>query len=251
MRIFIVFIIMSTVLGEKTFALDPVAVVEHQIRLCEDSESILSKLNLEGASGKKREILYAETLNRFYQLNNWTIRLKVKSDKVEVDLKRRVKKSTTSLPFPGVECEYDRHGDTLEKTCKMNHEISLSKLQKIINDGENWTGILSGAQEKWLKSTSEIQEETLLYGVLKDFRYEVKHALLGDITLDLVHLAGDKTITFHEISVRYVVGEENPKRQLFEDFVKAKKLKTCADQLDWSINKFDVMTSLNFFQALL
>lgn len=226
---------------QLTTIVDSKAVIEHQIRLCDDQKNIFKKLNLQDLSGKKRIVLYAETANRFYQQNNWTIRLKIKSEKVEIDVKRRMGKNEATPESSQVECEYDRHGSSVEKTCKLSHEISFLKLSQIISGGKNWSAVLSTEQKKWLTEKAAFREDVLFYGSLKNIRHGFKHPEFGDVTVDLVHLAGNDSVTYHEISIRYPKSEEGKKADLFEDYVKSEKLITCPDQIDWSINKFDVM----------
>lgn len=215
--------------------------VEQQFRLCEDKKTLINKLNLENESARKRDVLYIETTDRFYQANGWVIRIKTKNDKVDIDLKKRFESNEPGPSMAGLECELDKHGDNLGKTCKINNEISLDKLEKIILNHEAWSDILSSAQKKWLTKESVIHEYAQFYGTLKNIRHEFDDKDLGKVSLDLVHLDRDESITYHEISIRYPISEDEIKTSAFLNFIKRKNLKTCSNQDDWQISKFDVM----------
>lgn len=233
----------------SNFVHSPDSIVEHQVRLCDEHKSILNKLELTKTSEKKREVIYVETRDRFYQQNNWTIRIKIKANKVEVDLQKRMNSDDSVSGIEKLECELDRHGPVLQKTCHLPHEISPQNLKKIINSNDSWTLILSKAQEKWLKKESALREDALFHGTLKASRYELSTPDFSEITLDIVHLSSNPFYTYHEISTRYLIKDESTKSTLFENFVKSKKLITCPDQIDWEINKLDVMSILNHVTA--
>ncbi len=221
-------------------------VIEHQIRICDSEKKILKKLELNPEDSKFRSIFYVETPDQFYRHNGWVIRIKLKSDKATVDIKRRVSKNDILPDQKKIECEYDKHDKSLEKTCKLSSEMSLKDVKKVINNNLHWQSALSKDQRDWLEEASEIKNDAQFVGTLNDNRFEFDHDELGVITLDTVNLDSDSSINYHEISVRYPANEESKKAVIFEKFMIKKKILMCPGQTDWAINKFDVMTPVNF-----
>lgn len=215
--------------------------VEHQIRLCDDHESIIGKLQLKESVGKDRDIVYLETPDLVYRQNGWTLRLKIKSNKIEVDVKKRYAVNETGLK--NLECELDQHVEQT-KTCKINHETSLAKYKSVLAGTSKWHELLSQAQVDWLKENLVFSENTKIFGTLINKRFEFDHSDLNSVTVDTVHLKNNTSITYHEISIRYQQSEAVKKGQMFESFIKSKALVKCANQEDWDIDKFDVMSSL-------
>ncbi|MFA6236049.1 MAG: hypothetical protein WC635_01875 [Bacteriovorax sp.] len=226
----------------------PDSIVEHQVRLCDEHKSILNKLHIT-TSEKKREVIYVETRDRFYQQNGWTIRIKIKTNTAEIDLKKRLKSNASTTGIEEIECELDKHGSVLQKTCSIHHEISPQKLKKIIDDDDSWTSILSKSQEKWLTKESALREDALFHGTLNASRYELSSPDFSEISLDIVHLSSNPFYTYHEISTRYLLKDLSRKSALFLNYVKSKKLIACPNQIDWEINKFDVMSILNHIKV--
>lgn len=218
-----------------------VKTIENQIRLCEDHKDILKKLDIEKGNSKNRDIYYIETEDRFFQSHFWTIRLRIKSDSLEVDLKHRGDFKTSSQ----IECEFDKHQESIEKTCKLKNQVPLKELTDVLEGRVPWYKLLSMAQINWLKSESSWRADARVFGVLKSTSLDFKDDQLGDISLDLVHLSSSKNITYHEISIRYSYERDADQTSLFEKFVSDKGLVKCTNQKDWDINKFDVMKILD------
>ena len=225
------------------FNLNNESIVEHQIRICDDEKNILEAFKFSPSQGKKREIIYLETPDSFYKRNGWVIKIKKKPSEITVDIKKRMPNNENVPDLINLECELDKHGPSLEKTCKLTHIISGKLFNEVINKTKPWFEILSPAQFEWLNSRSTIKNNALFYGTLKNTRFEFNHPDLETLSIDAVHLDSDKKITFHEISIRYLESELEIKGPLFESFLKNKNILICPDQLDWSINKFDVMTA--------
>lgn len=216
--------------------------VEHQVRLCEGQNSIMSKLQLKLSAAKERDIAYLETTDQMYRQNGWTLRLKIKSSKIEVDVKKRYA-TVEAIGLKNLECELDQHVKQT-KTCKINHETTLIKYKSVLAGTSKWHELLSLAQIDWLKENSNFFENTKTFGTLINKRFEFDNNDLGAVTLDTVHLKNNESITFHEISIRYQQSEAIKKSQMFESFIKAKGLVKCANQEDWDIDKFEVMSTL-------
>jgi hypothetical protein len=231
----------------QSWAFEKNAIIEHQVRICDSEGQILEKLNLKSNSVKKRDIFYIETADQFYRTNGWVIRLKVKSSMAIIDIKKRFRRADIVPAIKNLECEYDKHGPSVEKSCKLSSEIPVSDVKNIINQNKSWINILSSAQKKWLKLEDVIRTDAYFNGILKDKRYEIEHPVLGTITLDTVYLDSNPNITYHEISLRYNEQDEHKMAVLLDNFIQRKNVILCPNQLDWAINKFDVMTVLDHF----
>ncbi|RPJ74142.1 MAG: hypothetical protein EHM20_11110, partial [Alphaproteobacteria bacterium] len=89
---------------------------EHQIRLCDSKESIIKKLQLKeiisaDIKNKKSYVYYIDTKNRDYASLNWSIRVRVKSNKTEITVKKKlINKDYSYSNYPNMVCEYDLHG---------------------------------------------------------------------------------------------------------------------------------------------
>lgn len=239
-RNFLIFL--TVILLSCNFAWADLLAIEHQIRLCEDQDSILSKLQLKESSGKVRDIVYLETSDQMYRQKGWTLRLKIKSNKIEVDVKKRYA-ADEAIVLKNLECELDQHVKQT-KTCKINHETSLLKFSSVLAGTSKWHELLSTEQVDWLKENLVFTENTKIFGTLINKRFEFDTFDLGTVTLDTVHLKNSESVTFHEISIRYPQTESLKKSKMFEGFIKTKGLVPCVNQEDWDIDKFDVMNSL-------
>jgi uncharacterized protein YjbK len=234
----------SDVLGNKPN-------IEHQIRLCDDDLSIIQKLNLKLQNNtnnqeKNFQTYYIETQNRSYEALKWSIRIRVKANKTEITVKKK------SLPseklenkYANIICEYDLHGDLKEYSCKLNSEINNDEFKKILSGKKNWIDSLDSTQSQFLKDYQALFAEAKVYGSLINKRFQWNEDPFGLITIDLNHLNKDKTISFNEASIRYSPDQAQELGPLFENFIKLAQIKTCDDQRDWPVNKFDLFEILN------
>lgn len=218
--------------------------VEHQIRLCDSDEVILKALQTNKKELKPRKIYYLETFNRELKAKNYTLRLKVKNSKVEVDLKKRI--FDTKIPdiFNNGNCEIDKHADVSEKTCKASNGVPEAILQDVISGNSDWTKLLSKEQLNWLSTDQLNHLDPKIYGTLEANRGEFNHKELGTITLDLVQVEKHEDVKYHEISIRYPISEMIQKASIFEAYINELEVKTCSNQIEWEINKFDVLDEI-------
>lgn len=227
----------------KLFAASEV-LIEHQIRLCDSDEVILKALQINKKDLKFRKIYYIENIARDLKAKNYTLRLKVKNSKVEVDLKKRILDKQIPDIFNNGNCEIDKHANVLEKTCKASNGVSEAILQDVISGNSDWTKLLSKEQLNWLSTDQLNHLDPKIYGTLDANRGEANHKELGTITLDLVHVESHEEVKYHEISIRYPLSELSTKASSFEAFVKNRSVKACDNQIDWEINKFDVLNPM-------
>lgn len=225
-------------------ALEDGLFIEHQLRICDSKKEVLKKLNLHKSDAQVRTLFYVETPDQFYRETGWVIKLKLKKKTVDIDIKRRMKNASPNAEISGIECEYDKHDNSIEKTCSLGSEVALKDFEKIIKEKKSWTGILSSDQKKWLTAHSEIKADARILGTIKDERFEINHETLGVMTVDTAYLASDENVTFYEVSVRYPKQDLNTKGPLFEDFINDTRIGLCADQMDWPVNKYDLMAPL-------
>jgi hypothetical protein len=65
------------------------------------------------------------------------------------------------------------------------------------------------------------------------------------MTLDFVHQNSKEENTFNEISIRYPKNSGKEIGLKFEKYIKTIGIITCPNQVDWPINKFDILKILN------
>lgn len=223
---------------------------EHQIRLCDNKESIIEKLHLKeiisaDIKNKKSYVYYIETKNRDYASLNWSIRVRVKSNKTEITVKKKlVAKDYSNSKYPNMVCEYDLHGPAKNYSCKIDASVSTKEFESVLKNQKKWTDLLDSDQHKFLKEDDALFENAVVFGTLFDERFLWDDSKLGQITVDLTHMVKHQENTFHEISIRYPINDKEMGIQ-FENFVKSTKIKTCENQIDWPINKFDLFDILN------
>jgi uncharacterized protein YjbK len=218
--------------------------IEHQIRLCDSDEVILKALQINKKDLKLRKIYYIENIARDLKTKNYTLRLKGKNSKVEVDLKKRILDKQIPDIFNNGNCEIDKHANVLEQTCKSSNEVSETLLKSVIKGEKEWSDILSKEQLNWLSTDQLYHLDPKIYGTLVANRGEANHKELGVITLDLVEVENHQDVKYHEISIRYPLSELSKKSSLFEAFVKDLSVKVCDNQIDWEINKFDILSPM-------
>lgn len=244
MKIIIIFTIFISL---NTFAASSGAInIEHQVRLCEDEQSIIKKLNLNQEESKKFQTYYIETKNKDYETQGWSIRVRVKSNKTEITVKKKARETDhLENKYPNIICEYDLHGATKEYSCKLNADLQTADFYKVLKNNKSWIDILDSAQFNLLKDNNLLLRNALIFGELENTRIQWDDHKLGLITLDLVHLSQNANTTFHEISIRYPVNAGKEIGIQFENLLQSAKIKTCSDQVDWPINKFDILEILN------
>lgn len=214
--------------------------VEHQIRICDTTENILKAFNLESKKFKRREIYYLED-NVFNLKNNkLIIKIKTKSPNIEVDLKKRININEIDQ-YSINDCEFDKHENYLDLTCKYKNINSEKKLEELKDNTIHWQNILSSEQLNVLENVINMPLDLKLFGTLVNDRYTLKDQDFSEISIDLVSLKTDTKFSFHEVSVRYPYKELALKSKQFESYILNTGLKSCPNQKDWEINKFDVL----------
>lgn len=225
--------------------------IEHQIRLCDDAESITKKLDIEKSSSndsknKKYETYYVETKERNYQNLEWSIRIRLKQDKTEITLK---KKSIANLrldsKYPNMKCEYDLHANVKDFSCKLTSEISADDFQQVLKNNKNWLDLLDANQYSFLKDNNALFKDAVVYGTMINRRLQWENDSLGAVTLDIIHQDKKASNTFHEISIRYPITAPADIGVNFENYIKSVKIKTCTSQVERPVNKFDLLEILN------
>lgn len=221
--------------------------IEHQMRLCDDDQSVLKKFELTDLTKNKlQKIFYLETHNHDFQTNFWSIRFRVRENEVEITTKLRSDKFIHSPPpYKNVECEYDLHGTAKEYACKINSLISNKDFKRLLNGETNWTELMSGDQLNWLKREKALYQNAFIWGTLENNRYKFDHPKFGTITIDLVHPTNQDDVSYHEISIRYKESKSSNVKELFTQYVKESKVLLCPNQLDWQTDKFQIMTIQN------
>ncbi len=227
------------------------SIIEHQVRLCENEQSILEKLSLipetvKNLQAKEFQVYYLETLKRDFQANNWSLRIRLKKNKIELTVKKKSAPSMDlSTKYPGIICEYDLHGSTKDYSCKLNSESSEKDFKNVLANTKVWTELLDQTQKSFLEDHNALFENALVYGTLEDSRFQWDQKDIGTITLDLVHQSHKEEISFHEISIRYLDIEAHDVASKFENFIKENNLTKCSNQIEWPIDKFEVFEVLN------
>lgn len=217
-------------------------VTEHQIRLCDDNQNILSKLKLNEVQSKKFNVYYLETSAREMSALGVSARVRVKQNSVEITVKKRLGNSQTG--DKGAICENDLHGSVKEFSCKINSSVNKKEFEKVMAGKKNWLEILSSEQLNFLKKYNGALKDAVVYGTLKDERYQWNDKQFGEITVDLVGRSGKEEIKYNEISIRYDDSNSQTGNK-FESFFKNTGVKACADQIDWPVNKFDTLEILD------
>lgn len=214
--------------------------VEHQIRICDTSENILRAFNLKKASFKSRELYYFETDNLILKSNQLIIKIKNKFDRIEIDLKKRISIEDLN-DYSDANCEFDKHDNNIELTCKYSHQETIQTLDDLKNHKHDWQNALSSEQLNFLENIKSESLNLKLFGTLSNLRYTIMTPDFSEISIDLVTLKSDNKINFHEISVRYPYNELEKKSLQFETLIKKSGLKLCLNQQDWDVKKFEVM----------
>jgi hypothetical protein len=130
-------------------------------------------------------------------------------------------------------------------SCKLKADIPTDDFYQVLKNNKNWLEILSRAQYDFLKKNNILFENAIVYGTLIDKRIQWSDDTFGVITPDLIHQDKYEQNTFHEISIRYP-SDSNPEMgQKFEDFIKRTGITFCDDQINWPVNKFDLLDILN------
>lgn len=247
----LVFIFIFLFLSLNLFAKEPALNIEHQIRLCDEGQLIFKKLfpsqdNSSETKDKKYKIYYIETKDHIYESLGWSIRARVKSKNTEITIK---KKSSERIELDGLFhdmiCEYDLHGSKKTYSCKLSGEVPNEEFQNVIMNNKKWTDLLSSDQYNFLQDSNLILKDAVVYGMLDSKRVQWKNDLFGLVTLDLVYPYNNNDISFHELSIRYPAKSGNEVAIQFENFVKTTGIKTCKNQIDWLVNKFEVLDILN------
>ncbi len=224
--------------------------IEHQIRICDTNENIIAEFNLKKnfpieMQSKKFKIYYAETREHTYSDLKWSIRFREKNSKVEITVKKKMNLNEEKPKYSNVVCEYDMHGATKEYSCKINSEIPASEFEKVLSNKKNWTKVLDLDQYDFLKENNVVFENAQIYGILEANRFQWTDNNFGLITVDLVHLNHNSSTTFNEISIRYPVGSPTSLSKSFENYVAQSGVIACANQIDWAVDKFQVLEILN------
>jgi uncharacterized protein YjbK len=224
--------------------------IEHQFRLCDSDESILEKFGIDEKSnteiqGKKFKIYYVDTLDRLYNKSNWSIRFREKNNKVELTIKNKIDPIVDVSKYSNIECEYNLHGTTKEYACKLTSEVSINDFEKILKGSKNWTTLLSKVQLELIKDLNVVHESAKVWGVLDAERHQWNDKKLGAISVDLIHSEKDNSATYNEISIRYPVSNSNTFSKKFEEYLQNSGVGLCSDQMQWGIDKFDVIEILN------
>lgn len=216
---------------------------EHQIRLCDENKTILENLHLSGAQFKTTSIYYAETPERSLAAQGLSVRIKLKQNKAEVTVKKRLGPDENLQPEGQLICENDLHGGQKNRTCKIDSSVDKTEFEKLLNKKKDLSAILSKEQMNLLSRYGADIQTAVLYGTLSSQRYQWMDKRFGEVTLDLVEQKGKEDIRYHEISIRY--NDSESKGNQFEAFLSGTGIKTCADQIKWPVNKFDTLEILN------
>ena len=242
-----IIIIFSIFLSLNLFAASSDAInIEHQVRICDNEQSILKKLKLDQAKNKIYQTYYIETKNKDFESRSWSIRVRVKSNKTEITVKKRSSEAEhLENKYPNIICEYDLHGPAKEYACKLNADVQTEDFYKVINKNKNWLDILDSTQFNLLQDYNLLLKDAVVFGYLENNRLQWDDRILGLVTLDLVHQNKNENITFHEISIRYPLNGSKDMAIQFERLLKTTQIKTCSDQVNWPINKFDILEVLN------
>ncbi len=222
--------------------------LEHQIRICESKDQIISKLKLNPDDFKSKDVLYVETIDQKFKASGWSIRIRKSEKKIELDLKKKISISNSLEEVTQFDCEFDLHGTTLEKTCKLNNVIDSKLFEEVLKGEKNWLHLLNNDQEKWLKNENMLLTDALILGNLLHLRSSLSIKSLGDMTIDLVNLNARqkaKDISFNEVSIRYPKDKISVYAHKFEKIVDDLGLNKCSNQIDWDINKFEVLKPIN------
>ncbi len=169
--------------------------IEHQIRLCDDKQTILDKIKNDPWSSSfnsnSYKVYYIDTANRDFEKNQWSIRARIKKNKTEITVKKKFPNipSKQNIP-PEMICEFDLHGSVKEYSCKINSDIANSDFENIIKKQTNLLDVLDSSQVKFLKDNNLNLKDILVYGTLINVRLQWNHPQFGTITLDLVELNG-------------------------------------------------------------
>jgi hypothetical protein len=189
-------------------------------------------------------VYYVETPNLDYQKNDLSIRIRAKTKKIEVTVKKRYQNITVN-GHGNVICELDKHGGQKEYSCKINFDTTADKFNEVLKNKRSWTDLLSKEQEEFLKDNNGWIDHSFVYGILNNQRFQWNDPNFGLITLDLVHDINNEKNMFHEISIRYSQSKEIIDDPKFEKYIQNNKLIKCSNQIDWSVNKFDIFTIQN------
>lgn len=217
---------------------------EHQIRLCDDNQNIVEKLALSGAQFKKTAIYYAESPERSLATLGLSIRIKLKQNKAEVTVKKRIAKDETLKPDIQAICENDLHGGQKNRTCKIDSSVDRAEFEQWLEKKKHLSALLSKEQVNLLSRYGTVPEKAVVYGTLLSQRYQWTDKRFGEMTLDLVAQSGKEEIRFHELSIRYADSDLLIGSQ-FETFLSNTGIKACADQIKWPVNKFDTLEIIN------
>lgn len=220
--------------------------IEHQLRLCDSSNHILNSLNLNNTGPREFNLYFIETPNKDYETNKWSIRIRFKSNKTEITVKKKsFELEQLDKIYSGMICEYDQHGSVSEYGCKLNADISNNDFDRVIKNKANWTEILSKQQYKLLNDHQMILPNSKVVGFLKNYRYQWDDHFFGTITLDLIHLPNNEDVSFNEISIRYLQNSNVLMGKKFDQLIQSVHINLCTNQVDWEVDKFDLLNVLN------
>jgi hypothetical protein len=97
----------------------------------------------------------------------------------------------------------------------------------------------------FLKDNNVVFRNAYIFGILDDQRIQWQDQGVGLVTLDFVYQSRNKNNAFHEISIRYPENTGTGEGIEFENFIRSLKIKVCPNQIDWPINKFEILDILN------